>query len=165
MTDWDAIVTQFGRTVFGIAYRILGSIHEAEDVSQEVFAAAFEFEKRQPVRQWAGFLRQLATTRSIDRLRRTRRTVPLEESMVAGRNEPVAELAATKLAERLRLAIGRLPPQQAAVFTLAFFEGLSRNEIATSLAISVEAVSTAMYKSRQKLSSQFSDVSEEVQDA
>lgn len=164
MTDWDEIVSEYGRTVFRIAYRLLGSVQDAEDVSQDVFAAAFEYQQKEPIHHWGGFLRQLATVRAIDRLRRSRPTVALEDTLAAGRNDPVEEFAAKELAERLRAAIGELPAQQAAVFALAYFEGLSRDAIAASLRISPEAVSSALYKARQKLSSLLSGVREELRD-
>jgi len=52
--------------------------------------------------------------------------------------------------------VGRLPQQQAAVFTLTYFEQLSRDEIAACLSISTEAVSAALYRARQGLMSQLS---------
>lgn len=81
MTDWDEIVSEYGRTVFRIAYRLLGSVQDAEDVSQDVFADAFERQRSESIRHWGGFLRQLATMRAIDRLRRNRPTVPLEDTL------------------------------------------------------------------------------------
>ena len=163
MTDWDEIVSEHRRTVFRIAYRILGSVHDAEDVSQDVFTAAFERQQTESTRHWGGFLRQLATMRAIDRLRRNRPTVPLEDTLT-GSSDPVGEIVAKELAGRLRAAISELPPQPAAVFALAYFEGLSRNEIAESLGISAEAVSTALYKARQGLSALLCGVGKESKD-
>ena len=50
--------------------------------------------------------------------------------------------------------------QQATVFVLVQFEQLSRDEVATTLGISPESVSTALYKARQRLMSQLSVLNE-----
>ena len=65
--------------------------------------------------------------------------------------EPFDEAAAGELAEWLRQSLARLPDQQAAVFAMDHFEQLSRDDVATTLGISTEAVSTALYKARQRL--------------
>ena len=94
---------------------------------------------------------RLATLRSIDRLRRARPLAELRESDRMTTVEPFEEAAAGELAQWLRQAIARLPDQQAAVFAMYHFEQLSRDDVATTLGISIEAVSTALYKARQRL--------------
>src|SRR5688572_24571041 len=129
MTDWDQVVSEHSRTVFRIAYRILGSVQDAEDVAQDVFTAAFEFQEKEPIRHWRGFLQRLATVRAIDRLRRNHPTVLLEDTQAAAHHDPFEKFAAQELAARLRATIGQLAPQQAAVFAMTHFEGMSRSEI------------------------------------
>jgi RNA polymerase sigma factor (sigma-70 family) len=50
--------------------------------------------------------------------------------------------------------MAQLPDQQATVFAMFHFEQLSRNEVAETLGISLESVSTTLYKARQRLLSQ-----------
>ena len=47
--------------------------------------------------------------------------------------------------------LGQLPDQQATVFVMHYFEQLPRDQISAALGISVEAVSTALYKARRRL--------------
>ena len=154
--DWGRIVEKHGTRVLRIAMRILGSVHDAEDVAQDVFVEAYRFHQAGPVQSWAGLLVRLATLRSIDRLRRARPSAELEDTDPSTTIGPFEEAVGSELAERLRSAVGRLPDQQAVVFTLTYFEHLSRDEIARSLGISPEAVSTALYKARQRLMSALS---------
>ncbi|TWU57864.1 RNA polymerase sigma factor [Rubripirellula reticaptiva] len=158
--DWGRVIEKHADRVFRIAYRILGSVHDAEDVSQEVFTEAMAVHQSGPVRTWTGLMVRLATVRSIDRLRRDRgRPEPLPSvDVVSSAQQPDQQLIATELATWLRAAIRSLPDQQAAVFSLAYFEQLSRNEIATALDVSPETVSTTLYKARNKLSSQLAVV-------
>ncbi len=153
--DWGRVIEKHAERVFRIAYRILGSVHNAEDVSQVVFTEAMAVYQSGPVRTWTGLMVRLATVRSIDQLRRDReRPEPLPSiGVVSSAQQPDQELIAAELATWLRGEIRRLPDQQAAIFSLAYFEQLSRNEIATALDVSPETVSTTLYKARKKLSS------------
>lgn len=149
--DWNAIVEQHAQRVLRVAARVLGSVQDAEDVSQEVFVEAFRLNRSGSVKCWTGLLVRLATLRSLDRLRRVRLAAELRETDRISAVEPFHEAAAAELADWLRQAIARLPDQQAAVFVMHHFEGFSRNEISTVLSISTDAVSTALYKARQRL--------------
>jgi RNA polymerase sigma-70 factor, ECF subfamily len=154
--DWTEIVQRHAEQVFRIAYRILGSVHDAEDASQIVFAEAIKFQVARPVENWAGLFARLATVRAIDLLRRRRKTVPLADDDRVSNIQPDAHAEGAELAEWLRAAVSKLPEQQAAIFSLTYFELHDRNEIATLMGITPEAVSTALYKARQRLHSQLS---------
>ena len=152
MPEWDQVVSENMRRVFGIAIRILGSDHDAEDVTQDVFREAIEMAETRKVHDWPGLLRRMATLRSIDRLRKWRSTIAIDTNSAIDA-DPSNEVVANELAERLREAMLQLSDQQAAAFSLAYFESLSRDEIAESLGVAPAAVSTALYKARQRLKS------------
>jgi len=155
--DWEEIVEKHAERVFRIAYRILGSVHDAEDVSQDVFTEAMSVQQAGPVRTWTGLMVRLATLRSIDRLRKAKKApgpLPSFDTQHSATHRPDEESIAAELQTWLRGQIRTLPVQQAAVFSLAYFEQLSRNGIASALDISPEAASTTLYKARKKLSSQ-----------
>jgi RNA polymerase sigma-70 factor, ECF subfamily len=152
--NWDRIVERHSERVLRVALRILGSVPDAEDVSQDVFTEAVRFHRSGPIQSWTGLLVRLATVRAIDRLRRRRPSVELRECDRMSMVEPFEEVAATELAHWLREAMAQLPDQQAAVFAMFHFEQLSRDEVAASLDISPDAVSTALYKARQRLLTQ-----------
>ena len=147
LPDWDRIVERHGKRVFRVALRILGSVQDAEDV----FTEAFRLHQAGPVQSWTGLLVRLATLRSIDRLRRKQPFVELRECDRMSTLEPFEEVAAAELAHWLRKAIAQLPDQQSTVFVMVYFEQLSRDEVSATLGISPEAVSTALYKARQRL--------------
>jgi RNA polymerase sigma-70 factor, ECF subfamily len=154
LPDWDWIVKRHANRVFRVALRILGSVQDAEEISQDVFTEAFRMHKRGPIQSWTGLLVRLATLRSIDQLRRSRPSVEVHEGDRVWAVEPFEEAAAKELAESMRRAMAQLPNQQATVFAMFYFEGLSRNEVSATLEISPETVSTTLYKARQRLLSQ-----------
>ncbi|MCP4079268.1 MAG: sigma-70 family RNA polymerase sigma factor [Planctomycetaceae bacterium] len=106
------------------------------------------------VRSWTGFLVRLATLRSVDRIRSNRKEKQMSDSDHFSNQGPQEEAVGRELAAWLRRATASLPEQQAAVFSLAHYEQLDRNEIAAVLSIPPESVSTALYKARQNLQSQ-----------
>lgn len=158
LPDWDRIVDKHANHVFRVAMRILSCVQDAEDVSQDVFTEAFRLRQVGRVQNWAGLLVRLATLRSLDRLRRKRPSERIREGDRASTQGPFDDAAANELATRMRMAIAELPDQQAAVFVLFHFEHLSRDEIGVSLGISPQAVSTAMYKARQRLLAQLATI-------
>ncbi|MGE3804132.1 MAG: RNA polymerase sigma factor [Gemmataceae bacterium] len=152
MGDWDAFVRRHGPMVFGTAWRILGHTYDTEDVVQEVFLEAHHLQKQNKVRNWGGLLRQLATFRALDKLRQRRPTVGLDGVNVAERGgDPEASAIGNELAVRLRRALTKLPPREAAVFCLHCFDDLSNQEIAEQLEISAGAVGVALHKARARL--------------
>jgi RNA polymerase sigma-70 factor (ECF subfamily) len=152
--NWSSIVEEHAERVFRIAYRILGSVHDAEDVSQNVFAEAFKVHQTGAVQTMAGLLVRLSTLRSIDQLRSRKELVPVSSVDHVSNHGPAEEVAGKELAAWLRDATGKLPEQQAAVFSLTHYEQLGRNEVAAILSIAPESVSSALYKARQNLESQ-----------
>ncbi|MBY0229353.1 MAG: sigma-70 family RNA polymerase sigma factor [Gemmataceae bacterium] len=153
MTDWDRIVRDHGPTVFAAAWRILGHSADTEDVVQEVFLQAHVMARTEAVRCWEALLRRLASCRALDKLRQRRRPLPLDEAgLIDGPGADPGEIVAEReLSERLRWALGQLPPREASVFCLRYFDDLPYDEIATSLGISGGAVATALHKARAKL--------------
>lgn len=154
--DWDQLVNEHAGRVFAVAMRILGSVQDAEDASQETFAQALEFHRRQPVDSWTGLLVRLATTRSLDRLRRKKPLLPLKETDRVANPDPAATLIAEELRTQLLTALIVLPDQQASVFWMVAIEQLSREDVAAALKISAESVSTALYKARKSLAREMS---------
>jgi len=154
--DWRMLVEKHAERVFRIAYRILGSVHDAEDVSQIVFTEALRLRSSGPVQSWTGLFSRLSALRAIDQLRRRRTTVPIADIDGASQNGPHEQAVGAELAAWLRDAASRLPEQQAAIFALTHFEQLDRNEVAAILSISPESVSTALYKARERLREQLS---------
>jgi RNA polymerase sigma-70 factor (ECF subfamily) len=125
--------------LFSIATRILGDSHEAEEVIQDVFvqlwnkAGEFDRSLGSPMCWVVGMTRN----RSIDRLRSRQRRSRLatdfanEFEVVDGASAKV-ELADAEL-EAVRTAVCNLPLEQRQALQMAFFGGLTHQEIAEAL--------------------------------
>jgi RNA polymerase sigma factor (sigma-70 family) len=154
--DWQTIVNEYGPLVWRTAYRLLADHADSADCFQETFLAALEVSRRQPVRNMAGLLVRLATTRAIDRLRqRGRLPHPAADAFEGERTgaeiDPREEVQTRELVGQLREAIGQLPVQEAKVFCLRYLSEMSYRQIARELSIGINVVGVSLYRAKAKL--------------
>lgn len=137
--DADALgelYDRYGRLAFGMVYGMLPSPEAAEEVVQDALHSVWREARgyraeRGTVRGW---LLRIARNAAIDWRRtkgkRSERESPLEEARE--REDPVAEEAIERVvrSDRIRAALGVLPPEQREVVVLAFYRGLTQPEIA-----------------------------------
>ena len=130
------------RVVFGLILRILQDRAGAEDVLLDVYlhvwrkGATYSMNKGTPL----GWLLTIARSRAIDALRsRTTRAnaqqSPLENAEVIADPSPDPERNSAISQRRVfvQRCLQDLPPEQREVIELAFFSGLSQQEMANSL--------------------------------
>jgi RNA polymerase sigma-70 factor (ECF subfamily) len=160
--DADALGELYDRhaaRLLGLAYRILGETGEAEEVVQEVFLhawrAAGSFDPaRGSVLAW---LLVATRSRSIDRLRTRRRVAAVDadgrsplDDLPAG--DDVEGGSASREWEALcRGAVRELPSDQRRVLELAYFDGLTHQEIAERTATPLGTVKTRIRLGLMKL--------------
>jgi RNA polymerase sigma-70 factor, ECF subfamily len=150
--QWEPIVRENARAMLRLAQRIVGSSADAEELVQEAFLKAYEYQEREAVNNWGGLLHRLVLNGALDHLRKRRSTVSLDEASLASTaDDPVQLAEAREAADQLRREIARLPRQQSKVFCLAELDGRSNRQIAESLGIKEGAVGTALYKARKQL--------------
>jgi len=152
--DWNEIVGRHAATVCRVALRILRNVPDAEDVSQDVFAEALALRDAGGILNWEAFLVRVTTLRSLDRLRRRRKSSELREEEHHYSADPADALMADELSDWLTDALTRLPEQQATIFLMVYAEQMTRLEVAQALGVSPDAVSSALYKARQRLLSE-----------
>ena len=150
--DWVDFVEEFGPLVYASSWRILKDRQEAEDITQDVFAFAWS-QPSDHVRNMAGWLRQIAVRRSLDRLRQRRPLVNSELDLQIVDDRTTDALEVAELEEAVRTAVAALPDQQSVIFALRYFEEMSNREIAEHLAISTTAVSSSLHAARTALAS------------
>src|SRR3954447_21110894 len=136
-TEWDGPTFEPHRPLlFSIAYRMLGSATEAEDVVQDTWLRARQ-DERADVRSPRGYLTTIVTRLCIDHLRsaeRTRMEYPgpwLPEPLAEPIQEP-AELASS-LTTAFLVMLEHLAPTERAVFLLREVFELDFDEIARSV--------------------------------
>jgi len=144
--------------LFSIAYRMLGSVADAEDVVQDAFIR-FAGVDRDAVRDAKSFLATIVTRLALDRLKSAQAT--REEYIGPWLPEPIFTGADADPARRveqseavsyaLLAALERLTPAERAVFVLAEAFDFDHAEIAETLELSVSASRQLLHRAREKM--------------
>jgi RNA polymerase sigma-70 factor, ECF subfamily len=162
---FEQLVKQYDRQVFRIAQHITQNREDAEDVVQDAFLKAYEkLDQFQGNSKFYTWLVRIAVNESLMRLRkrRTGRMVSIDEDveteegsmprdLAEWRPDPEAMYGQSELAEILRKTIQGLPPGFRVVFVLRDVEGLSTEETAETLGLSVPAVKSRLLRARLQL--------------
>jgi RNA polymerase sigma-70 factor (ECF subfamily) len=116
-----------------VAYRMLGSVAEAEDVVQDAFLRWFDTD-RSPIREPEAFLRRIVTRLCLDVLKSARRK--RETYVGPWLPEPVLETESDEVDDvtlPLMMALERLSPLERAAFLLHDVFGVGFDEVAETI--------------------------------
>jgi RNA polymerase sigma-70 factor (ECF subfamily) len=165
-TAFAVFYDRHGGAAFSLAHRIVGDRTAAEDVTQEAFLSIWRssvrFEPaRGSVRSWTlGIVRN----RAIDALRRLAGPAPKldldDEAVIEARAADEltdSEVIRRDVADRVRGALGDLPPEQSQVIALAYFGGFSHAEIASMLDAPLGTIKGRMRLGLEKLRDTLAD--------
>ena len=157
------LVERFQHRLVAVMHHLVGSMHEAEDLAQEVFLRVYRIRKKyRPKAKFSTWLFTIANNLALNALRdRKRRPVlPLEvrESGPMPVNSPQdlsetpsAGLRHKELAEVIRLALDGLNERQRVAIVLNKFEDMNYNEIADVMGLSTKAIKSLLSRARSKL--------------
>jgi len=155
--DLQSAFERFQPELLGSLVCLLGNIEDARDALQESFLKCWrhrgQLARIDNVKAWI-FRIVLNTGRDIRGAawRRKRQSLPEEESMVVSDNEsPLERLVVLDEAERIRIAVRALRPEEQEVFLLKQNAELTYEEIAAATAIPIGTVKTRMRMALAKL--------------
>lgn len=134
----DELVRRHWLPCWRIAYGILASREDADDVAQEAFERAFSgltgLDHPSRFRHW---LNRIASNRALDRLRARRADIEYIEHAVPG-----DDAAGGDLVDRVHAALIALPMERRAVLVLRYWGGFGYEEIAELLDVPVGTVNS-----------------------
>jgi RNA polymerase sigma-70 factor (ECF subfamily) len=155
--SWEQIVTDHSARVFRLAYRLTGNLHDAEDLTQEVFVRVFRSLDKYTPGTFEGWLHRITTNLFLDQARRKSRI----------RFDALADDAAHRLPSALpapdtaylnqmfdadiEAALADLPPDFRAAVVLCDVEGLTYEEIADVLELKMGTVRSRIHRGRAML--------------
>jgi RNA polymerase sigma-70 factor (ECF subfamily) len=154
-TDWDEATFETHRgLLFSIAYRMLGSASEAEDIVQDAWLRARQ-DAHADVRSPRAYLTTIVTRLCIDQLRSAERTRtlypgPWLPEPLAEPNQESATLASS-LTTAFLVLLERLAPTERAVFLLREVFELEFDEIAEAIGKSAVNTRQILTRARAKL--------------
>lgn len=192
-SDFGTLSEPFRRELLAYCYRMLGSVHEAEEVVQDVLLDAWRaydaFEGRSSLRTWLYRIAARACFKALEKGRRR----PLPADLGAPETDPQSRLVertpevpwlqpipdvlfaaapidpATVVVERqtMRLALvgalQQLPPRQRAVLILRDVLQWRAGEVAELLEMTTAAVNSALQRARAQVPLSEDDLTEPVE--
>ncbi len=152
----------YNRLLYGLIISIVKTREEAEDVLQEVFVKIWEKastfnEDRGNVYSW---IVTLTRNKAIDRIRskgyKTQKKASLdvvapEFSLEGDSFDPLETTIFSDRAELVRNALSKIPESQSEVLKIAYYKGMTQNEISDQLKIPLGTVKTRMRQGMIKL--------------
>ena len=159
-TAFAELYDRFSRPVFSLVVRIVRSRAEAEEVLQESFWQIWEHAPAYRAELGSPFcwMVTVARRKAIDRLRANSRHLQRITEAQGSRNDddftaPAAleSLAADERTVAVRAALAQLNAEERRAIVLAFFDGLTHDEIAVALGAPVGTVKARIRRGLLKL--------------
>ena len=158
-TALSLLYDRYSRVIYTIAYKILNSSEESEEIDLDVFtqiwriAKNYNFQKGR-VDTW---LFMLTRSRALDRLRshaRFDKAVAASEDLLKMHSHvdsPEADVLMQERSSYIKACLAELPDEQRLALELAYFGGLSHSEIAAKTGLSLGTVKTRIRLGLKKL--------------
>jgi RNA polymerase sigma-70 factor (ECF subfamily) len=164
-TAFGALIRPYEARIFRLAMSITQNREDAEDVLQEAFLKAFEhLDQFQGNSKFYTWIVRIAVNQALMKLRKRKsdRSVSLDEQIDTGEDTVIREIASwdpdpeqrfsqEEMHSILTEAIDELAPIYRTVFTLRDVDGLSTEETAEALELSVPAVKSRLLRARLQL--------------
>ncbi|MDM4016239.1 RNA polymerase sigma factor [Roseiconus lacunae] len=157
-TAFAVLMKRYHTFVYGICFAILKHRQDAEDATQETFSRVLRYLHRwDPRRPFEPWLATVAGNRSRTHLARRRSHSPLSDSIEPQSTAMTEALAASAIAEEIRLALRALPTRQRTAFELFHDCELSYDEIARQMDCPVGTAKTLVHRARKQMVSALRD--------
>lgn len=166
---FEAIYHRYKDQVFNIAYRITGNTADAMDVVQETFSLLLrKIDGFQHSSRFSSWLYRIVVNLSIDSRRRERAKperrqggpeldigeIDLADPHAA---QPEHRLEANERADVVQAAIDQLSPKLRAIIVLRYLQGLSYEELAETVEISIGTVKSRLARAHIALERMLAD--------
>ncbi len=150
VTMLSELVRKYEKPLFAFIYRVIGNIHEAEEVFQETFLRIHE--KRSTYRNDSLFrpwMYRISLNLCRDLLRRRPRAPELsldDDIQPENLTDPKAGMTRNLIAYHVKKIIMSLPEKLRTVFLLYHYQGMSYQEISSVLQIPLGTVKSRMHE-------------------
>lgn len=162
MERFGDLVARYHARIYNMAYRMLHSREEAEDITQETFLNVFRALDAFKGERFSPWVYKIASNLCLDYLRRRRPVMVSLDAPIGPDGDMSREIAdETALPEEAALAgalgldvqkaIDGLPPKYRTVVVLRHIEDLSYEEIAEVLGLPLGTVKTRLFRAREIL--------------
>ena len=150
----DRFVQENLQRIFRQIYRMVGNVHDAQDLTQEAFIKALQRQDQLKDEQKAAhWLSRIATNTAIDFLRRSSRATfcEIDEAPESHAESPEQALLRSEHREYLEDGLRLLSPRERTALLLRDVEGLPAEEVARHMNCSKATVRSHIANARTKL--------------
>jgi RNA polymerase sigma-70 factor, ECF subfamily len=150
----ERFVAENQRRIFRQIYRMVGNVHDAQDLTQEAFIKALQRQEQlKDELKAAHWLSRIATNTALDFLRRHGRVsfCEITDAPASHIDTPEAAVLRTEQREWLAEGLDRLTPRERAALVLRDMEDLPAEEVAARLDCSKATVRSHIANARTKL--------------
>ena len=154
--SFEFLVKTYETSVYRLALRMCGNAHDAEEVAQEAFVAAWRgMPSFRGESKFSSWLYQLTTNAAIDFLRREKRhqnTTPIDDELdLAAPGTPQQTVENWEVRQTLQQALDVLTPEHRQIFLLRQMRQLSYEEIGRLLGLESGTVKSRLSRAKKQL--------------
>ncbi len=168
LSAFDQLFTKHIAGVVGFASQFVRSRARAEELAQDVFLQIYRNRARYvPTARFVTWLYRMVTNACLSEVRRSEHRYRARPILPPDGGEPLPveiptasnedNLLDREAVDRIRDVVARLPEQQRAALLLARVEGLSYEDVASSLSTSVSAVKSLIHRATVTLRAELPD--------
>ncbi len=152
LKEFNRMVSEYGPSMYRMAYRMVGDRHEAEDLVQETFRSAWRsrllFREGNSERAW---LASILRRRSADRWRRTKPGTVTSSEVTLDREVRGDDPLRNHFTDEMQRALEQLPDELRETLLLVVVGELTHQEAADLLEVPLGTVLSRVSRARNRL--------------
>ena len=156
-----ALMDRHMRSLYKLAYYMLGDAMSAEDITQRVFIKTWEHSVNwQPGQaKLLSWMRRVATNACLDQIKKKK---PIYTDVVPDSADPADTaydiIVKTEQKKSVKFAISELPDKQKTALVLSYYQEVSQKEGAAIMDITVSAYESLLVRARKTLKINLADI-------
>lgn len=160
ISAFEALYDRYAPMIYSLLIRIVRDGNMAEELTQDTFCQVWQKAKQfNGTGAVQGWLRRIARNKALDQLRRQKVHSPLptenlenfESSLFLGQPSVESEFEQVWTQQQVRQALNQIPNEQRLCLELAYFEGLTHQEIAEQMATPLGTIKTRIRIGMEKV--------------
>lgn len=154
------LIEAYEGPVFNLAYRMLNNAREAEEAAQEAFIRAWtRLESYKPEHKFSTWMLSITSNYCIDIIRKRRaqllsidEPLPYHPALASDRAAgPESQAVIGEQQEMVQALLATLPEEYRQAIVLRYWHEMSYTEIAETMATSVSAIKSRLFRARRQL--------------
>ena len=165
---YEKLILEYEKHIFNVAYRMLGNVEDAKDVSQEAMIKIYKnIDKCKEIKAIKGWITKITSNACIDFLRVKKRYNALsleteietedgtmELQLRSGEQSPEEQVIYRELRSDIAAALAKLSDSYRILVVMRDIYGYSYNEIAESMGLQLGTVKSRLSRARNNLRSE-----------